>query len=136
MAIGTGLLVELLAGGPAGMGEPEPQAGEPTYADKITPEELALDFTQPAEQLARVVRLDRAWTTFRGRRLRVLEAEVAGPDSSAGAGDRPVGTLVGDLVVTGDGGLRLVAVQPEGRSTQSAADWLRGARPAAEERLG
>jgi len=147
VAVGTEMLVDLLAAGVAGLGEPEPQTGETTYADKIAPEELALDFAGPAEQLARVVRLDRAWTTFRGRRLRVLEAEVAGPESSGPEpsgtepsgtqiGDPRPGTLVGDVVVTGDGRLRLGVVQPEGRSALPAADWLRGARPGADERLG
>ena len=45
----------------------------PTYADKIRPEELELRLgAARAAELGRVVRLGRAWTTFRGRRLRVL----------------------------------------------------------------
>ncbi|MGH9093378.1 MAG: hypothetical protein ACRDZR_18655 [Acidimicrobiales bacterium] len=39
-------------------------------------------------------------------------------------------------MATGEGRLRLVEVQPEGRSPVAAADWLRGARPAPGERLG
>jgi methionyl-tRNA formyltransferase len=144
VAVGTEQLVDLLAGGPGAMGDPEPQVGEPTYAEKIALEELALDFTEPAEQLSRVVRLDRAWTTFRGRRLRVLEAQVVepgpepGPAGSpgVGVGEGPPGALRGDLVATGRGVLRLVLVQPEGRGAVAATDWLRGARPAADERLG
>jgi methionyl-tRNA formyltransferase len=138
VAVGTDQLVELLADGPAGLGEPVPQVGEPTYADKIAPEELALDFSRPAEQLWRVVRLDRAWTTFRGRRLRIVQAEVAQSEGaqSEGAQSGAAGTLVGDEVVAGGGRLRLVVVQPEGRSALAAPDWLRGARPEPGERLG
>jgi methionyl-tRNA formyltransferase len=125
---GTRLLVDLLAGP---LPTPEPQHGEPTYAKKLDPEELRLTWTRPAVELERIVRLDRAWTTWRGRRLLVLDAhEVA-----AHAGAAP-GTLEGETVATGKGALELVRVQPEGRAPMTAGDWLRGARPAAGERLG
>jgi len=42
---------------------------------------------------------------------------------------------VGTAVATGDGWLELSTVQPEGRHSQTAADWLRGARVAAGETL-
>ena len=48
----------------------------------------------------------------------------------------PPGQLQDDVVVTGDGGLRLITVQPEGRSPMAASDWLRGARPRPEQGLG
>ena len=70
---GTRLLLDLLRDG---IGEPRPQVGEPTYAAKIEPHEHELDWLQPAMQLARVVRLGEAWTTFRGRRLKVHRAHA------------------------------------------------------------
>jgi methionyl-tRNA formyltransferase len=130
--VGAGLLVTTLAGGLAGLPVPVPQRGEATTATKINAEDLHLDWTQPAGQLRRVVRLGRAWTTFRGKRLRVLEA---GADAGALSG-APPGTLVGASVATGAGAVRLVRVQPEGRSPMSAEEWLRGSRPSASERLG
>ena len=42
--VGTGLLVRQLLDG---LGPPEPQGGEPTYADKIRPDELELDWAPP-----------------------------------------------------------------------------------------
>ena len=48
----------------------------------------------------------------------------------------PPGTLVGASVVTGDGLLELVEVQPEGRKRVAAGEWLRGVRLQPEERLG
>jgi methionyl-tRNA formyltransferase len=109
-----------------------PQTGEVTYATKIEPEELHLDWEQPAAVLLRVVRLGRAWTTFRGRRLRVHRARAV-PGAAAGA---PAGRLDGLVVATGSDGLELVEVQPEGREPMAAAAWRNGARPAAGERLG
>ena len=128
VTVGSRLLVAVLAGP---LPEPVPQVGEPTYAEKIRPVDLELHWDRPAAELARVVRLGRAWTTFRGRRLRVLEAEpvAPGPGSVAGA-------LVGDLVATGQGALHLLAVQPAGGGPMAALDWIRGSRPEPGERLG
>jgi methionyl-tRNA formyltransferase len=128
------LLVDTLKDGLQGLPEAEPQRGDVTVAQKITKEDLHLDWAQPAAQLHRVVRLEHAWTTFRGRRLGVLEASAAEvqPDQNHAA----PGTLVGASVVTGAGILELRRVQPESRSPMSAEEWLRGVRPAANERLG
>jgi methionyl-tRNA formyltransferase len=126
--LGRDLLVEALA---EGLGTPEPQVGEPTYAAKITPEELHIDWSSPAEQVLRVVRLERAWTTWKGKRLLVLAAAPA-PEAPGAA----PGTLAGQVVATGSGGIQLLAVQPEGRAAVDAAAWVRGARPTAGATLG
>jgi methionyl-tRNA formyltransferase len=131
VVVGTRLLVEQLA---AGLSPPVPQVGEPTYAAKLEPDELRLDWTQTALQLHRVVRLGRAWTTWRGKRLRVLQARpLAG---AAGRPEAPPGTLDGLLVATGEGALELIEVQPEGKQPMPAARWRNGARPVAGECLG
>jgi methionyl-tRNA formyltransferase len=130
------LLVDTLKDGLEGLPEAEPQRGEVTVAEKITKEDLHLDWAQPAEQLHRVVRLEHAWTTFRGKRLGVLEAAVAPARPAPGFAAPAPGTLVGASAVTGAGFLELRRVQPESRSPMSAEEWLRGVRPAADERLG
>jgi methionyl-tRNA formyltransferase len=129
----SALVVDALAEGVAGLGDPEPQRGEVTLADKITREDLHLDWSDHAVQLARVVRLQRAWTTFRGKRLNVLDVSLLG---EGGGGVGIPGELRGDQVATGRGSLRLIRVQPESRSPLSADAWLRGVRPAPGERLG
>jgi len=95
-----------------GIGEPVPQTGEPTYADKVAPGELQIDWSRPAEEIDRLVRLERAWTTFRGERLKVLSGHVEG--------DR----FVPDRV------------QPAGKGPMDHAAWARGARIGPDERLG
>lgn len=127
--VGTALLVEVLA---APLGTPEPQEGEVTYADKVDQSELQLDWSRPTADLDRLVRLGGAWTTLRGRRLKVLAAEPAAPSD----GDPDAGTLLGDVAVTGDGGLRLLTVQPEGKGPMPWTAFANGARPAPDERLG
>jgi methionyl-tRNA formyltransferase len=106
---GTALLVATLARGARGLSSPAPQIGAPTYAAKLDPAELRLDWRRPAAQLDRVVRVGGAWTTFRGSRVKVLEACVD------------------------DGVLRPLVVQPEGRAPMSFESWRNGARPARDE---
>ncbi len=126
--LGAGLLVDSLR---RGLGQPRHQVGEPTYAAKLSPGELELEWDRPAVELARLVRIGRAWTTWRGKRLLVWAAH----SSDQGAGGGP-GTLVGAEVITARGSLHLLRVQPEGRAALAADDWVRGARPAPGERLG
>jgi methionyl-tRNA formyltransferase len=132
VVIGCDMLERHLAHGRAGLPRPRDQAGTPSYAEKIEPAQLQLHWEEPAVRLRRLVRVGRAWTTFRGHRLGVLRA-------APGDGATPAvpGTLDGDTVAAGDGHrLRLLIVQPAGRRPMSASDWMRGARPVAGERLG
>lgn len=130
---GTRLLVDALT---AGLEPPRPQVGEPTYAEKLGPDDLALSFDRPARELDRIVRVGGAHTTFREKRLKVWAVDLDSDDDTGGAVLAP-GALEGARVGCGDGSsLTLVEVQPEGKGRQSAADWLRGARPEPHERLG
>jgi methionyl-tRNA formyltransferase len=134
--VGAKLLVEALAGGVAGLPEPEPQEGEVTIAQKISSEDLHLRWDAEAAALERVVRLGRAWTTFRGKRLFVVRASVVDPSPDQNDGEVPPGTLVGTSVQTGAGLLCLETVQPESKGPMAAEDWIRGARPSVSDRLG
>lgn len=139
VAIGCRMLEHHLADGKAGLPVPHDQAGNPTYADKLAAHELELDWHRPAVHLRRVVRLGRAWTTFRGRRLRVLAAASAPLDAEADAefGHLAPGALSGAVVGAGEGTrLVLVTVQPEGKRPMDAAAWLHGVHPGPDDRLG
>jgi methionyl-tRNA formyltransferase len=124
---GTRLLARSLR---AGLGEPEPQEGEATYATKIDPAELELTWDRPAAELDRLVRLGGAWTTFRGKRLKVHAAHPGLPPSP------PPGELLDTKVGCADRPLVLEVVQPEGKGPMPVQDWRNGARPGAGERLG
>ncbi len=118
--VGTEQLVAVLA---APLGTPAPQVGEPVHAAKIRPEELRIDWSQPAEQVHRLVRLGGAWTTFRGKRLKVVAATLGESTDEGNSLQQPLP------------GLHLVTVQPEGKAPMAFADFVRGARPAARERF-
>jgi methionyl-tRNA formyltransferase len=122
--LGTELLISQLE---AGLSPPTAQSGEPTYAAKITPDDLHLDWAQPAIVRHRVVRLGGAWTSFRGKRLKVVEAELLDPGATGDQLEEDPGVV---------GGLRLVRVQPEGRATMSFRDFANGVRPQVGERVG
>ena len=113
--VGTELLVEQLVNG---IGPATPQTGVPTYAAKLTPDDLRLDWSRRSEELDRQVRLGGAWTTLHGKRLKLHAVELLHPDD-VGAEIRPDGTV---------GGLRLVTVQPEGRGAMPWRDFANGAR--------
>jgi methionyl-tRNA formyltransferase len=128
VSVGTELLVSVLSGP---LPEPVPQVGESTYAEKIDPAELRIDWGQSAEQIDRWIRVGGTWTTFRGKRLKVHAGEV-GPE----AGEPGVLIAGTGTVATGVGSLQLLTVQPEGRAPMSWRDFANGTHPVAGERLG
>lgn len=116
---GAELLVEHLS---RGLGSPTPQIGEPTYAAKIEARELEIDWARPAAEVHRLVRVGGAWTTHRGRRLKVWRSAVPP------AGDGP-------QVMAGGQPIELVEVQPEGKARVPGAAWANGARWNTGDRL-
>ena len=120
---GTQLLLDQLPAVPHT--SPTPQAGDATYADKLSVEEFRLDPQRGAEDLARVVRAGNprpgAWFTTHGRRVKVWRAHTT--DARPGA----IGTIDRDgALVTARGALVLDEVQPEGKRAMVATAWLAG----------
>jgi methionyl-tRNA formyltransferase len=141
--IGAELVVSTLNGLEAGRLRPRPQPQHGvSLAPKVHPAEARLDFTAPAARVVNAVRAftpsPGAWTTFRGRRLKITRARPA----PAGAGDDlEPGQLRLDrgrrlLAGAAEGAVELLCVQPEGRRPMSGAEFARGARLAREEWLG
>ncbi len=127
--VGTTQLIDNLQ---RGLGPAVAQVGEQTYAAKLDPAEFAIDWQRTATEIDRVVRLGVAWTTFRGKRLKILGAEIgeAGTDAVAG-------TFVdATSVACWQSALVLDRVQPEGKPVMPALAWANGARPLIGERLG
>ena len=129
VSAGTDLMVETLAGE---LPEPAPQVGDVTYAAKIAPEDLHLDFSRTALELERGVRLGRAWTTFAGKRLGICDVEVMDELPGEQAQMDPGKINAEGFVGTGGGLLQLVTVQPESKKRMAASDWLNGAQPDGE----
>jgi methionyl-tRNA formyltransferase len=115
---------------------PEPQVGEPTYADKLTVDEFRLDPNRAAADLARVVRGGNprpgAWFRVDGRRVKVWRAHADREPAEAPAGDGATVELgvIGPQGVLGtvDGVLVLNEVQPEGKRSMAGSAWRSGLR--------
>jgi methionyl-tRNA formyltransferase len=108
---------------------PEPQVGEPTYAEKLGVDEFRLDPGRSAAELARVVRAGNprpgAWIRVGDRRVKVWRAhELAPPPPPLERGRIGAGGALG----TARGVLAFDEVQPEGKRVMDAHAWLAGVR--------
>ncbi|MDF2095655.1 methionyl-tRNA formyltransferase [Aquibaculum arenosum] len=124
--LGAAALVEGLAELAAGRLQPQPQPEDGvTYAEKLRREEAQLDWSRPAEALARQVRAftpwPGAWFDVDGERIKVLEA-------AAVDGQGVPGQVLDDrlTVACGEGALRLTRLQRPGRAPMDADALLRG----------
>ncbi|WP_424214737.1 methionyl-tRNA formyltransferase [Streptomyces sp. BI20] len=140
---GAGLLSATMDGIEDGSLQAVPQPGEGvSLAPKITVEDARVDWRAPALRVDRIVRgctpAPGAWTEFRGERLKLISVTGAG-DLADLAGLTP-GLLVAGknnvYVGTGSHPVELLWVQPQGKKPMKAADWARGVRITAGERLG
>jgi methionyl-tRNA formyltransferase len=127
---GANLLVTSLANIAAGRAVETPQAAEgATYARKISARTARLRWTRPAAELDCKIRglspFPGAWFEAPGPRGPVRVKALL---SRAEAGSGAPGEVLDDalLVATGEGAVRLLRLQREGRGPQDAADFLRG----------
>jgi methionyl-tRNA formyltransferase len=135
--LGADLLLETL---PAYLdGKCIPQAQDDslaTYAPMIKKEDGELDFSHPAESLARGVRAYNPWPgasmPWLGQKLKIHAARAVpagrpGQGSSSQPGRRLIHGGI-PAVETADGLLLLESVQPAGKKPMPGQDFLRGAR--------
>jgi methionyl-tRNA formyltransferase len=103
-----------------------------TYAHKLEKPEARMDWTQPAEMLARCVRAFHPWpiaeAQLAGERVRIHAAEVVEGRPGAAPGSILHASRDGLVVACGEGALRLLQVQREGGRPMAAAEYL-NARP-------
>ncbi|MDQ1118012.1 MULTISPECIES: methionyl-tRNA formyltransferase [Pseudoxanthomonas] len=112
---------------------PRPQPAEGvTYAHKLDKAEARLDWTQPAQVLARKVRAFVPWPIAEGQvageRLRIHGAIAIDLAHNAAPGTLLAATRQGLDIACGQGALRLRVVQREGGKAITAADYLNARR--------
>ncbi len=129
--LGAEALCEALPGVIDGTLKPVPQ-GEMTtpYAKQLTKEMGRLDFDRHAEELARYVRGLNPWpgtyTELDGRLLKIWAAEAVPHAGTEAPGTITDVTKKSFTYVTGDGGLLIRELQPEGKRRMTAEEFLRG----------
>ncbi len=111
-----------------------------TYTSPVKKEDAIIDWSADAARIERMTRAFDPWpvvrTTLDGTPLMVWRAAVVGDETAAA----PPGTIVtlkpNPVVQCGRGRLELIEVQAAGRKRMSGADFARGRRLAAGQRLG
>jgi methionyl-tRNA formyltransferase len=109
---------------------PRPQPAEGvTLARLVEKEDGRLDWARPAVELERRLRAfvpwPGAWTQLGAQLLKIWRAEVVPGAGQPGTVLTTHGTLD---VATGEGALRLLELQPEGKRRMTAAEFLSGHR--------
>jgi methionyl-tRNA formyltransferase len=108
---------------------PQPEAGA-NYAVKIAKEEAALDFTQPAELLARKIRafnpFPGAAASFDGTVVKFWCAEPVACGAWQPGQVIAANPQDGVLIACGKGALRIAELQKPGGKRLSAAEFLKG----------
>jgi methionyl-tRNA formyltransferase len=129
---GAELLVRTLPDIAAGIAveTPQPQEGV-TYARKIRPREAKIDWRKPAAEVDRQIRglapFPGAWFTAEGERSPVrVKALLSRVEEGEGAPGEVLDERL--LIACGEGAVRLLAAQREGRGAQEAGDFVRGFR--------
>jgi methionyl-tRNA formyltransferase len=137
-AVGADLVVETLRGLGADTIRPQPQDhSRATQAPILKREDGLIDFHRNASEIINRLRGFQPWpgafTTFRGKQLRVLAARAAAAK-----------LLPGEIKVEGDGvlvgcghntALEILQLLPEGKKRMAARDFVHGYRPHAGERF-
>ncbi len=143
--IGAELLLETLRQLEAGTLKRIPQEHEAaTYAPMLKKEDGRINWQEAAVAIDRKVRglfpWPGAYTYFRGKMVKLLSVEVE--NTPAGAANALAGTIVdidkkvGPLIVTGEGGIRILHIQPQNKKPMSCSDFCRGYRVSVSDKFG
>jgi len=137
--VGASLLPRALAALERGGAAETPQASEGViYARKISSAEARIDWSRPAAEVDRAIRglspFPGAWFEAEGSRGPV-RVKVLLSRAEAGAGEPGAVLDDGLLVACGEGAVRLLRLQREGKGPQTAEEFLRGLALPAGTRL-
>jgi methionyl-tRNA formyltransferase len=139
-ALGAQLLVAVVNQIAAGTAtEIQQDDSRSTYAARLTKEDGLIDWSLAAQAIHNRVRglypWPHAYTYLDGRRLIVLRTKVADIPSQAAPGTVESIDVDGMQVATGDGGLVITQIQPEGRRAMAIRDFVAGHRIAIGQRF-
>jgi methionyl-tRNA formyltransferase len=139
--LGADLLIETLRGLEEKTITPTPQDhSQATLAPILKKEDGLVDFSRTATDIHNRLRGFQPWpgahTQFRGKNLKFISARPEDTPSNLNPGELRIGD---EKLFVGCGArtvLQLLQVQPEGKKSLTAREFINGYRPAAAERLG
>jgi methionyl-tRNA formyltransferase len=128
---GAAALVEIVDELAAGTARGVPQAGESTYAGKLSAEDGRLDWSQPADAVLSRFRGTTpepgAFTTIEGVRVKIHDMHRS--EHAAALAPGAIRAAQSEVLIgTATDPVALVRVQPAGKAAMAAGDWLRGLR--------
>lgn len=138
--MGADLLLDTIPDWLDGKITPQPQVGErATRARRVKKQQGRIDWSQPAEQIARHVRAYTPWpaatTTLGGTSIRITQASSL----SRATTEKP-GAIIGSQatidVATANGVLSVARLQRAGKRELSAEEFARGIRDLVGQRFG
>jgi methionyl-tRNA formyltransferase len=141
-AIGADLLLSVLDDLAAGRAQEVPQNdAEATYAHRLTKEEGRLDFSLPAVAVHNRIRGLRPWPTaytfHADKRLVIHQARLSDTLTAEGPATCVAANAAGITIACGDRrAIDVLQLQPEGRRTMSARDYLAGHALLVGQRFG
>lgn len=133
-ALGSDLLLETLKQAQAGTLRPQPQKDEEsTYAKMLTKELGKIDWNRDALEIERYVRGLNSWpsayTGYKGKTLKIWKAQlVSDEDEPAEPGTVTAVEKNSFIVQAGNGKLRILEVQLEGKKRMDTGSFLRGVK--------
>ena len=140
-AMGADLLIETLHGLEEGKVDALPQDhSRATLAPILKKEDGLVNFQRTAVEIHNRLRAFQPWpgayTTFRGKTLKIIAARPVAESTAIPSGELRV---AGDRLLAGCGAgtvMELLQVQPEGKKAITAREFISGYRPVERERLG
>ena len=124
--LGADLMVRAMAAlGRGGLQLKKQSEDGVTYAAKIDKAEARIDWTRPAREVLRHIHglspFPGAWAELENARVKILRCELA-------KGTGTPGEVLDDhlTIACGEGAIRLIELQREGKARMQAADFLRG----------
>ena len=101
-----------------------------SYAAKITKSEARIDWSQPATNIDCTIRAFNpapiCHTELAGVSLRIWQSKVLGTECTSPPGEIVSCSKAGIDIATGQGVLRILQLQPQGKRTMLVADFLNG----------
>ncbi len=125
--VGAELIIETIEKMRKGQIQPKPQEGEASYAPQLKKEDGKINWNAPAKEIVNLIRGTYPWpcaySFLKNERVKIIKAEALAGKALAGMIVKAKDELI---VGTGNGLLKILLIQPEGKKVMTAKEFLSG----------